>query len=98
MSQSQINIKAGIIRMKDELQLKRTAFRISRNNCFFVSVPFSSVFDKLSQDEEDKVVFFLLFSGLKGGVLERKLDRFISVFSGQRYNIPSNPTEFNRMK
>lgn len=78
--------------------MKRTAFRISRNNCFAVFTPYTSLFEKVEATEQDKLVFFFLFSGVKGGTLDKKLDKFTSNFSNQNYKIPENATELNKQK
>lgn len=44
MGSSKINMKAGVIKIKDEMILKRTIFRISRNNSFVFFVPYSDIF------------------------------------------------------
>lgn len=98
MDSHQINIKAGVIKVKDELSLKRTIFRISRNNCFVMFAPYQAITDKMEKLQEEFLVFFLLFSGLKGGPLDRKLDRLVSSFSAQNYYIPQNSTDYNKYK
>lgn len=49
MDSHQINIKAGVIKAKDELSLKRTLFRISRNNCFVMFAPYQVIPDKMEK-------------------------------------------------
>lgn len=63
-----------------------------------VFIPFSSVFEQLRPGEEDKLVVFFLFSGVKGGTLERKLDRLVSGFSAQNYILPHSINELRKCK
>jgi hypothetical protein len=44
MLSSKVNMKAGVIKTRDQINLKRSVFRITRNNCFVVFVNFTTIF------------------------------------------------------
>ena len=73
---SKVNMKASVIKTKDKLNLKSSIFRVTRNNCFVIFIDYETIFNKVNPDSykgQNKIVVFLLFSGIKNGVLFKKI-------------------------
>jgi hypothetical protein len=81
-------MKVGIVERKNEYNLKKTIFRISRNNCFIIFFQFSDIFPSiLEKEEENKLVFYLLFSGNKDGILHEKICKIINLYCLKDYKV-----------
>jgi hypothetical protein len=94
LSGSRMNFKAGVISQQNSESFKRILFRISRNNCIVVLLPFGDVCkDIRAKEEENKIVFFLAYEGPKDGFFDHKIAKVLTTYSSCDYVLPESIQE-----